>query len=80
MTPENNEQLIDFNIGSKEDWERGRERGGEGGRKREEEGRREGGRGRKGGRRHVCMYMYSTLLTISASLIAASSSLPIIIK
>ena len=26
------------------------------------------------------MYMYSTLLTISASLIAASSSLPIIIK
>ena len=23
MTPENNEQVIDFNIGSKEDWERG---------------------------------------------------------
>ena len=53
--------------------ERERERGREGG--------REGGRkGEREGRRHVCMYMYITLLTISASLIAASSSLPIIIK
>ena len=79
MTPENNEQVIDFNIGSKGDWERGREGERERGRGRG----KEGGRERKGGReerRHVCMYMYITLLTISASLIAASSSLPIIIK
>ena len=38
MTPENKEQLIDFNIGSKGDWERGRER----------EGGREGGKEKEG--------------------------------